>query len=103
MLLTSINLPYRSSLSFSRFIQYGRNDFEVAAIALAQGGGTAPALFVCPTLTKEDSPMSASEQDNTMVQSNTPQLPSYEELVRLVGELEPVRLAEIEQLHPNRR
>ena len=42
--------------------------------------------------------MSASEQDNTMVQSNTPQLPSYEELVRLVGELEPVRLAEIEQL-----
>lgn len=42
--------------------------------------------------------MSASEQDDTMVQSNASQPPSYEELVRLVGELEPVRLAEIEQL-----
>ncbi|MFT5181662.1 MAG: hypothetical protein ACI8S3_001547 [Alphaproteobacteria bacterium] len=43
--------------------------------------------------------MSASEQKNSQVQSNAAQPPSYEELVRLVGELEPARLAEIELLH----
>ena len=42
--------------------------------------------------------MSAPEPKNSTAQSNASQPPSYEELVRLVGELEPTRLAEIEQL-----
>ena len=42
--------------------------------------------------------MSASEQSNAEAQSNASKPPSYEELVRLVGELEPARLAEIEKL-----
>lgn len=43
--------------------------------------------------------MATAERKHSGVQSNAAQPPSYEELVRLVGELEPVRLAEIEQLH----
>lgn len=43
--------------------------------------------------------MSGSEYKHSEVQANTAQPPSYEELVRLVGELEPARLAEIELLH----
>ena len=42
--------------------------------------------------------MSASETKNVGVQSDATAPPSYEELVRLVGQLEPVRLAEIEKL-----
>ena len=42
--------------------------------------------------------MSVSEQKNAGVESDASKPPSYEELVRLVGKLEPVRLAEIEQL-----
>lgn len=42
--------------------------------------------------------MSALERKNAGAQSNATQPPSYEELVRLVGELEPERLAEIERL-----
>lgn len=42
--------------------------------------------------------MSASQRKNARSQSNASEPPSYEELVRLVGELEPERLAEIERL-----
>jgi hypothetical protein len=43
--------------------------------------------------------MSASEHKHSEVQANAAQPPSYEELVRLVGELDAERLAEIELLH----
>ena len=42
--------------------------------------------------------MSTSEQKHPQIQSNADQPPPYDELVRLVGDLEPVRLAQIEQL-----
>ncbi len=42
--------------------------------------------------------MSASETKNVGAPSSASKPPSYDELVRLVGELEPVRLAEIEKL-----
>lgn len=42
--------------------------------------------------------MSTVEPKNVGTQSSASQPPSYDELVRLVGELEPERLAEIEQL-----
>jgi hypothetical protein len=46
----------------------------------------------------EDPPVSASEPKNVGAPSSASKPPSYDELVRLVGELEPVRLAEIEKL-----
>jgi len=42
--------------------------------------------------------MAASERKNAGLQSNVSNPPSYEELVHLVGKLEPAKLAEIEQL-----
>jgi len=42
--------------------------------------------------------MATSEQKTTETLSSAANPPSYEELVRLVGELEPARLAEIEKL-----
>ena len=42
--------------------------------------------------------MSGSDQQNLGAHASGSEAPSYDELVRLVGELEPVRLAEIEQL-----
>lgn len=42
--------------------------------------------------------MSGSDQQNLGTHATGSEPPSYDELVRLVGELEPVRLAEIEQL-----
>ena len=42
--------------------------------------------------------MSASDQKIAGAQPNVSKPPSYEELVRLVGVLEPARLAEIEKL-----
>lgn len=42
--------------------------------------------------------MSASDQNDAGAPQDAAKPPSYEELVRLVGELEPARLAEIEKL-----